>query len=173
LAREFVDEDVSQFKVCAICWLSLNKQQIPALSRSNEFVYPPYPTDLPPLDCITERLISARLPFMQIRRLRHQMGGFGLVELVTIVPVDVNNMVTLLPRELDDDFSFNVHIKRNLIHKSTYLEGIVKKDTIKLWLAYLINTPLYRHYNITINDSFFHRQQTIEEENIQWIYSIL
>jgi hypothetical protein len=32
-------------------------------------------------------------------------------------------MVTLLPRELDD-FSFNVHIKRNLIHKSTYLEGI-------------------------------------------------
>jgi hypothetical protein len=34
-------------------------------------------------------------------------------------------MVTLLPRELDDDFSFNVHIKRNLIHKSTCLEEIV------------------------------------------------
>jgi hypothetical protein len=46
LAREFVDEDVSQFKVCATCWLSLNKQQIPALPRSNGFVYPPYPTDL-------------------------------------------------------------------------------------------------------------------------------
>jgi hypothetical protein len=48
LAREFVDEDVSQFKVCATCWRSLNKQQIPGLSRSNEFVrvYPPYPTDL-------------------------------------------------------------------------------------------------------------------------------
>jgi hypothetical protein len=46
LAREFVDEDVSQFKVCATCFLSLNKQEIPALSRSNGFVYPPYPTDL-------------------------------------------------------------------------------------------------------------------------------
>jgi hypothetical protein len=46
LAREFVDEYVSQFKVCATCWLSLNKQQIPTLSRSNGFVYPPYPTDL-------------------------------------------------------------------------------------------------------------------------------
>jgi hypothetical protein len=43
------------------------------------------------------------------------------------VPVDVNNTVTLLPRELDDDFSFNVHIKRNIIHKTTCLEGIVKK----------------------------------------------
>jgi hypothetical protein len=48
------------------------------------------------------------------------------VRQVITVSVDVNNMVTL-PRELDDDFSFNVHIKRNLIHKSTYLEGIVKK----------------------------------------------
>jgi hypothetical protein len=46
LAREFVDEDISQFKVCATCWLSLNKQQIPALSRSNEFVCLLYPTDL-------------------------------------------------------------------------------------------------------------------------------
>jgi hypothetical protein len=46
LATKFVDEDVSQFDVCATCWLSLNKQQIPALSRSNGFVYPPYPTDL-------------------------------------------------------------------------------------------------------------------------------
>jgi hypothetical protein len=67
---------------------------------------------------------------MQIRKLRHQMGGFGIVGRVINVPVDVNNMATLLPRELDDDFSFNVHIKRNLIHKSTYLGGIVKKKTL-------------------------------------------
>jgi hypothetical protein len=33
-------------------------------------------------------------------------------------------MVTLLPRELEDDFSFNIHIKRNLINKYTYLEGM-------------------------------------------------
>jgi hypothetical protein len=45
-AGGFVDEDISQFKVCATCWLSLNKQQVPALSRSNGFVCPPYPTDL-------------------------------------------------------------------------------------------------------------------------------
>jgi hypothetical protein len=50
LVRGFVDEDVSQFKVCATCRLSLNKQLnkqlILALSKSNGFVYSPYPTDL-------------------------------------------------------------------------------------------------------------------------------
>jgi hypothetical protein len=44
-------------------------------------------------------------------------------------------MVTLLPRELDFDFGFNVHIKRNRIHKSTYLEGIVHDHVC------VLNTP--------------------------------
>jgi hypothetical protein len=55
------------------------------------------------------------------------MGGFGIVGQVINVPANVNNTVTLLPRELDGDFSFNVNIKRNLIQKSICLEAIVKK----------------------------------------------
>jgi hypothetical protein len=85
-------------------------------------------------------------------------GGMGWLKHITKhlinIPVDVNIMVTLLPRELDDDYSFNVHIKRNLIHKSTYLIEIEKKDKIKHWLNYLINTPLYKHYKIRVNDAF-------------------
>jgi hypothetical protein len=53
-------------------------------------------------------------------------GRFGIVWQVTNVPVDVNNIVPLLPRKLDDEFISNAHIK-NRIRKSTYLEGIVKK----------------------------------------------
>jgi hypothetical protein len=68
---------------------------------------------------------------MQTRRLRHQMGGYGTVGQVINVPVDVNIMVTTLPGQLDDDFSFNIHLKRNLIHKSTYLQGCIKKATVK------------------------------------------
>jgi hypothetical protein len=58
-------------------------------------------------------------------RLRHQMGVCGIVGQVINVPVDVNNMVTTPPRQLDDDYSFNVHLKRNLIQKSTYLQGSI------------------------------------------------
>jgi hypothetical protein len=57
------------------------------------------------------------------------MGGYGIVGQVINVPVDVNNMVTPPPRQMDDDYSFNVHLKRNLIHNSTYLQGRIEKKT--------------------------------------------
>jgi hypothetical protein len=60
------------------------------------------------------------------------MGGYGVVGQVINVPVDVNNVVTTPPSQLDDDYSFNVHLKRNLIHKSTYLQGCIKKPSIIL-----------------------------------------
>jgi hypothetical protein len=71
--------------------------------------------------------------------MRHRMGGYGIVGQVINVPVYVNNMVTTPPRQLDDDYSFNVHI--NLIHRSTYLQGCIKKATVKRWMEHLIQTP--------------------------------
>jgi hypothetical protein len=121
LAPEFPDIDVAQFKACVTCTATLDRDQVPILSSSNGFAYPPHLMYLTPLDCISERLVAPRLPFMQIGRLRHQMGGYGIVGQVMNVPVDVNNMVTTLPRQLDNNYSFNVHLKRNLIDKSTYL----------------------------------------------------
>lgn len=147
LIGNFPNEDVNNFKVCSTCRQSLSKNKVLPLSRSNGFKYPPKPTNLPTLDAISERLISPRLPFMQIRRLRYQ-GNYGIIGQVINVPVDVNNMVNQLPRQLDEDFAFNVNIKENLIHKSVYLHGFVKKYVIKEWLKYLIDTPLYKHYNI-------------------------
>jgi hypothetical protein len=69
---------------------------------------------LQPFGCksINERVVAPRLPFMEIRRLRHQMGGYGIVGQVINVTVDVNDMVTTLPRQLHDDYSSNVHLKR-------------------------------------------------------------
>jgi hypothetical protein len=93
---------------------------------------------LPPLDCISEGLVAVRLPFMQIRRLRHQMGGYGIIGQVINVPLDVNNMVMTLPSQLDDDYRFNVHLKRNLIHKSTYLQGCIK-TVVRAYLITVFN----------------------------------
>jgi hypothetical protein len=61
------------------------------------------------LDPISERLISPKLPFIQIRRLRHE-GSYGTVGQVINVPVDVNNMARQLPRRLDDDYALNGNI---------------------------------------------------------------
>ena len=34
------------------------------------------------------------------------------------------------------------------------MQGLVNKRTTKIWLQYLINTPLYVAYNITIDENF-------------------
>jgi hypothetical protein len=78
------------------------------------------------------------------------MGGYGIVGQVINVLVDVNNMVMTPPRQLDDDYSFNAHLKRNLIHKSTYVQGCIKKATVKRWFGAFDTDPLYKRYNTTL-----------------------
>jgi hypothetical protein len=75
LAPEFPDMDIAEFKACVMCTATLYRDQVPSLSSSNGFTYP---THLPPLDCVSERFVVPRLPFMHIRRLRHQMAGLVL-----------------------------------------------------------------------------------------------
>jgi hypothetical protein len=68
LALQFPDLDVAHFKACITCMATVDRDQVHSLSSSNGFTYSPYPTHLPPLDCISEKLVAPRLPFMQIRR---------------------------------------------------------------------------------------------------------
>jgi hypothetical protein len=58
LAPEFPHMDVAQFKARVTCTATLDRDQVPSLLSSNGFTYPPYPTHLPPLDCINERLVA-------------------------------------------------------------------------------------------------------------------
>ena len=78
---------------------------------------PPKPTHLPPLDDISARLISPRLPFMQVTRLQHATGAKAIVGQIVNLPVDVSDMIRRLPRNLDDDCAINIHIKKKIIHK--------------------------------------------------------
>ncbi|GFS84459.1 uncharacterized protein TNCV_4606431 [Trichonephila clavipes] len=71
--------DRRYIKACYNCRQSLNRKSIPNLSKYNGFVYPEIPGHLSTLDLISERLISPRIPFMQIRRLRHVLGQFGIL----------------------------------------------------------------------------------------------
>lgn len=67
-------ESVDGFSVCQTCRTNLKRGKIPTLSKLNGFTFPKKPTGLPALDVITERLVSPRLPFMQVRRLRFAAG---------------------------------------------------------------------------------------------------
>ncbi|XP_047035800.1 uncharacterized protein LOC124641680 isoform X2 [Helicoverpa zea] len=149
--------------VCANCKRSLNTGKLPSLAKMNGFTYPEVPPGLPPLDPISERLISPRLPFMQIRRLRHDFS-YGIIGQVINVPVDVQEMVKCLPRQLDEDEVINVNIKRNLAHKTNYISGYTSKRTIKEWLDVLQKSSLYRLYDIKVDLSKL--QLTVSSEEI-------
>ncbi|GFX73281.1 ATP-dependent DNA helicase [Trichonephila clavipes] len=79
--------------LCNTCLNALNKNNIPIMAVYNGFKYPQFPSHLPPLDILSERLISPRIPFMQIRRLRHVNGQYGILGQIINVPVDVDTMI--------------------------------------------------------------------------------
>ncbi|XP_063235891.1 uncharacterized protein LOC134538481 isoform X8 [Bacillus rossius redtenbacheri] len=141
--------------VCNTCKRSLNKKSMPPLAKVNGFSYPDQPPGLPPLDPISERLITPRLPFMQVRRLRHDFSC-GIIGQVINIPVDVQDMVNYLPRQLNEDDVINVNIKQNLAHKSVYISGYMSKSTISAWLTVLQKSALYCLYEINVDFSRLH-----------------
>ncbi|XP_042146305.1 uncharacterized protein LOC120843399, partial [Ixodes scapularis] len=148
LEQSFPNSDLTQFKLCSTCIQSVHKGHIPHLSSSNGYVYPPKPAHLPQLNAVSERLISPRIPFMQLRRLMHGGGQHGIKGPVVNVCVDVDDMVTMLPRAMEQDRALNVHLKRRMLAKTTYLAGAVKKCDLLPWLKLLCDSTLYKHYNI-------------------------
>ena len=127
LLRYFPEHDVRSWVACSNCYRYLETGKIAPICKWFAFDYPSKPMHLPQLD-ISARLISPRLPFMQVRRLQHDTGAKGIVGQIVIVPVDVSHMIRRLPRNLNDDCAINVHIKKKIIHKSSYLQGYVKKS---------------------------------------------
>jgi hypothetical protein len=41
LAPEFPDMDTAQFKACVMCTATLDRDQVPSRSSSNDYTYPP------------------------------------------------------------------------------------------------------------------------------------
>ncbi|GFY64079.1 hypothetical protein TNIN_344341 [Trichonephila inaurata madagascariensis] len=41
--------------------------------------------------------------------------------------------------------------------------GLVTKRTIKSWLQYLVATPFYRMYDVTIDDNFFNLNKSTSQ----------
>ncbi|GFV16004.1 ATP-dependent DNA helicase [Trichonephila clavipes] len=158
--------------VCSVCQRLRFKDDLRSASLHH---YTILKTIVPHLDIkdvslylVSERLVSPRIPFMQIRRLRHVNGQYGIFGQIINVPVSIDSMVRTLPRNLSDDLCINVHIKRKKIHNSSYLHGIINKGTIKIWLQFLLKSPLYTMYDIEIDESFFENNDidTIPQDEI-------
>ncbi|XP_015110819.1 uncharacterized protein LOC107037017 [Diachasma alloeum] len=155
IAKKFIGQDVSNLAACKGCIQALARNNIPTFAKFNGFRYPEIPTHLPQLNSVSERLISPKIPFLQVRRLLNVEGHDELLSQVINVPTTDNNMAYQLPRNLFDDYCINVRVDQKRIYESVELMDLVNKSDIQAWLEYLITTPLYETYNIKIDEAFF------------------
>ncbi|XP_014297815.1 uncharacterized protein LOC103577701 [Microplitis demolitor] len=147
--------DKDDILICNTCRQSLDTKNIRTMAVYNGFEFPRKLEHLPSLDLISERLISPRIPFMQIRRLRQVNGQYVIHGQVINVSDCIYTMVNSLLKNIADDHCINVDVKRKKIYKSSYLHGIVNKGTIKLWLKFLVKSPRYTTYYIKIDQFSF------------------
>ncbi|XP_069139395.1 uncharacterized protein [Argopecten irradians] len=151
--------------LCRTCLSSLKEDKIPRLSTHNGMKWPTKPEvlNLHPLE---ERLISQRIPFMQIRELPRG-GQLSAKGNVVNVPVDIQPTVNALPRQIDEHVTIAVKLKKRLSHKSACFTENVRPNAVMNALEWLMeNSEMYMNTGITINTSWKEDIQSNQDEII-------
>ena len=139
--------------ICHTCMKALKHDKIPRLSLANRMGFPEKPKelDLYPLE---ERLISLRIPFMQIRQLPRG-GQFSIKGNVVNVPVDVQPTIDALPRTLDQSGTISVKLKKKLTYKSCDFRENIRPSAVICALHYLMNkSELYKSSGVQIDENW-------------------
>ena len=102
------------------------------------------------LTCLEERLVSARIPFMQIRTLGYDKQC-GIKGQIVNVPLDVNSTAKILPRNVQDTQTIQLKLKRRVCYERAYLCETIRPKKVMDALKYLIGQPLYQSEGITLS----------------------
>ena len=109
--------------------------------------FPDKPKELE-LFSLEERLVSLRIPLMQIRELPSG-GQFSVKGNVVNVPVDIQPTIQSLPRNIDETGTIAVKVKRRLEYKSCDYSENVRPLEVICALHYLVrNSELYKSAGI-------------------------
>ena len=139
--------------VCNTCIFNIKQGKIPKQSVINGMKFPDKPSELN-LSNLEERLISLRIPFMQIRALARG-GQFSLKGSVVNVPADVEPTVRALPRLRNQSETIPVKLKRMKEFKHAVVTENVRPHAVMNALRTLLNTSeLYKQAEITVDDKW-------------------
>lgn len=149
--------------ICNQCNDYLKKGNIPPLSRGNGLSFPAIPPELDGLTQLEERLISPRIPFMQIRELPRG-GQLRLKGNVINVPSDVNLTVKALPRNMNDSETIPVKFKRRLSYKSHIVYEQIRPERVIKAAKWLVeNSSLFQSEGIYVKENWTdHSSRNVE-----------
>ncbi|XP_060561861.1 uncharacterized protein LOC132721554 [Ruditapes philippinarum] len=152
--------------ICLTCKTGLLNKKVPKLSVRNGMSWPKRPNELN-LYPLEERLISLRIPFMQIRELPRGRQ-YSVKGNVVNVPVDIQPVVNELPRPFDENITVAVKLKKKLSYKSCVFSENVRPFHVLVALHWLKrNSDLYKHSAVTIDEEWATRVTKDCEETVQ------
>ena len=143
--------------ICKNCKKHIMKGNIPKLASNENLKFPDVPNFITNLSPIEERMVSPFIPFMQIRPLLPYAINpqLSLKGSIVNIHTEINEMIKILPRKFDEMSVIQIKFKRHIDHTSDYMNGTIKPAKVCRALEYLLDTPLYKKNNITINKEFF------------------
>lgn len=139
--------------VCKTCYKHIKSGKVPACSVYNGMGFPEKPPELSITE-LEERLISPRIPFMQLVE-KPRGGQKSLKGNVVNVPSDVTTTVTMLPRTLSDTETIQVKLKRKLNFKHSVLHEAIRPNKCLKALEWLLkNSKLFQDEEIKLNKNW-------------------
>ena len=142
--------------VCSTCKSSILEYKVPRFSVKNGMFFPQKPPELE-LHQLEERLVSLRIPFMQLRELPRG-GQYCLKGNVVNVPVDVSPTIHALPRNVDETQTVPIKLKRKLTYRTNYQVENVRPLSVICALHWLMNkSALWQNSNIEIDNDWINR----------------
>ncbi|CAH0384546.1 unnamed protein product [Bemisia tabaci] len=158
-------------KVCITCQQYVKKGKIPKLAVINGLKFPDIPACLANLKPLEERMVAPYINFMQIRPLKPRSVNpqLGLKGSVVNIPVEVNDMVNVLPRQFDNMATVQIKLKRHLDHASHYMYETIRPSKVADALNYLKSTPLYVKHGISIDENFLNAHCLNVDEEVDFI----
>ena len=139
--------------ICMTCDSNMKKGKLPSCSKANEMRFPVKP-DVLNLTSLEERLISPRIPFMQIRELPRG-GQLSIHGNVVNVPSNVNTTVQCLPRPINETQTIPIKLKRRLSYKHHYQFQNIRPKKVLDAVQYLVNTSdLFKSEGIEVQNTW-------------------
>ncbi len=150
-------------RLCITCYRELTNGKLPKLSEANGLSFRECPQQLRSLTQLEERLVSPRIPFMQIRSLGVDKQ-YGLIGNVVNVPINMDTSISVLPRMFDQTFTIQLMLKRMIKHKSHFIYESVRPAVCYEAAKYLIQQPLYKSEGVILSDCW-EEKHTEQNEN--------
>ena len=152
--------------ICSTCHSNLKAGKLPTCAKANKMTFPEKPDVLKDLTPVEERLISPRIPFMQVRELPRG-GQLSIHGNVVNVPADVNSTVSVLPRPINESQTIPIKLKRRLGYKHHYQFQNVRPSKVLDAAQYLVRTSeLFKNEGIQVIDSYVPNQ--VDNNEDEW-----